>query len=514
MSVVGFATLLSDLWLREQWLVPVSYVSAPVVRAALGAVFLGLALSWIYSAFLYPPKFSRRNYGRYAQALYTIVVRGLDDELSVIAVEVGRSAQALVRYAPQYSEGPSGQVLVVVGKYGRLEQVDRRKRFRCSLAARDTLLMLGNRRLCRYLVKSSVTPIAIFEEASRQRKYRLSLGPFARNISAAAIADKDSLLFHEDEGYDSGMTGYIKSFSKAVYGDYLLVEGLANLNGSPLGVDYLERGLWDADQLEAYSRAVLLTIESYLSGNHWGQHSYAIYRAIHQMEESTHDIHKLSSAGENYYVDDRAKRLSVALKFIRSVVEAIDKVKPLPSTSVPRKRYGGDLYDLVALCLDDILWRVAAVSLPEDYAWGFHHNTVWSEVFAFGPESPAMTLVKRKLRRLLFAEVKRLSEMINFKGARILGYLLYVMGLTARGKGSERDVFDHLHRAILLWTRKNLIRLYNEYPEVAKACLIGSVKFEACEGRLVKTYVSMLGKEGQREYLILDPMPDKLGGVP
>jgi len=496
-------------------------------RASLAAIFLGLAVTWIYYAFLWPPVFSRKNYRRYYHNLYRLVVRGLDEELAIIAVEIGLSAKALVRYSredrPAYQASPetiqhnnSGNLSSLLKSVwvrfrvaGRTKSIDSSSRMPATVqnVAFDVLLLLGNKKLCRYIAKSSVTAIAVFEEASSSMKYHLPLGPFARNVSGAAITDKDSILYHEDEGFSSGLTGYLKSFSNAIYGDYDLVEGLGARMGSPLDVDYLELSEWDAKQLEGYSRAVLITLKGYLDSQKWGQHSFALHRALGGFESATSDLYQLSSAGSDYFYDDRTQRLRVVVKFISKAIEVIDDVKPPPRTVLRPNAQGihRDMYDNLADLALKMIESTSGVKLPPDSSWMLHHNLVWSEFFGVGrSDSCAAKIVKSKLRRLLFDEIQKLDDMPNFLGARLLGYCLYVMGLAVRDRNYERDYLA-LHRVLLAWAKRNYRRLYDTYPEVAEACLVGSLSFEVRENRLVKTYAKFLSREVPREYLELDP---------
>ena len=76
-----------------------------------------------------------------------------------------------------------------------------------------------------------------------------------------------------------------------------------------------------------------------------------------------------------------------------------------------------------------------------------------------------------KLRRLLYDEVLQMDKLVpNFKGARILGVCLNVMGLEI-GKGSFAREHRALHRVILAWTQRNYLRVRRDFPKVAKACL-------------------------------------------
>lgn len=128
---------------------------------------------------------------------------------------------------------------------------------------------------------------------------------------------------------------------------------------------------------------------------------------------------------------------------------------------------------------------------------------MWSEFFGIGERTRAWKIVQFKLRRLLYDEVLRIDKITpNFKSARILGICLNVMGLEV-GKGSFGREHRALQRALLAWTRRNYARVFNQYPKVAEACLIGSISFDSQKMRLVKTYAEGLNREPDRQYLDL-----------
>jgi hypothetical protein len=75
-GIIGFGTLLTDIWLAERWLVPKSLITLSVWQGMLGAFFLLLAMTWIYYAFINPPIFCEKNYQKFAQELYNGAVVG------------------------------------------------------------------------------------------------------------------------------------------------------------------------------------------------------------------------------------------------------------------------------------------------------------------------------------------------------------------------------------------------------------------------------------------------------
>ena len=119
-----------------------------------------------------------------------------------------------------------------------------------------------------------------------EKKYDIPIGQFAKSIATEAIENKDSIIYHEEDGFTSGLIGYLKPWSQTVYGNFELVEALAANFGSPLDIDYRTRWTWDADQWGAYCRAALVAFKSYLTSGRSNTHSYAIFRIVSNIEDA------------------------------------------------------------------------------------------------------------------------------------------------------------------------------------------------------------------------------------
>jgi hypothetical protein len=427
------------------------------------------------------------------------MIKGSGEELPIIAVELGRSAAALVKYArpdtPQWASALPPQPE---------ERPPKDKKPGVAEAAHDVLLLIGNRKFCRYLVESSpVTAIQIFDAVASQKKAGLPLGQFAKNISSEAILNKDSILYHEDEGFSAGLTGYLKSFSRAIYGNYELVSELGSRFGSPLDIRLQLNFRWDAEQVAAYCGAILLTFEDYLKIGRWGQQSSVLNRAFHSVGFATNDLHLLDKS-DDYYSTDISKRLSATVKFLQSAVQLLDEAVPFPKANLKtmRKYVDETFYDRIAELMFEIIYDASAVNSPFYTSWNMQYGAVWSEFFGMTERTRAWKVVQFKLRRLLYDEVRQMDKIPNFKGARILGICLNVMGLEV-GTGAVGREQRPLHQVLLAWTRQNYLRVHREYPKVAQACLAGSITFDAHSKRLVKTYAEGLSREPDRRYLAL-----------
>ena len=512
---IGTATLTTDIWIRERWLVPqIGFLTASLWEAAWGAVFLFLALTWIYFAFMRPARFGTLSSFRYASTLYRAILKGSDTELPIIADELGRSAKRMVarssldppRLPIGFPQNTKQRIRLLAWLRDRIP----RRRPTTGACAHDILLMIGNRKFCRHLVASAPgTVIAIFNAAGERKALGLPLGQFARNVSGEAIDNEDSSLYHEDEGFESGYFGYVKPFSEALFGNYELVEALADRIGSPLDVRYRAATTWTARQAEVYERSVLITFKDYLrKRRNLYVHSYALYRALGHLKDTCGDMYTFEPGAPDSTKSELTEKFRVVVKFGADAANAIDKEKGLDLGQLRvretrNKPLRDSFCDHLAEFMFDMLFLAASVKGDDFSVWHIQHNTAWDAAFGFPVRGGAHAVVAFKLRRLLYDEICRLKDMPNYKSARILGLCLYVTGLRPGNVGIDKS-YRALKVAVHRWTKKNYARLVRVQPDVANACLVGTLSYDAAGRRLAKTYEKHLNSEPPKEYLELD----------
>ena len=503
-GLIGVGTLVTDIWLHDKLPVPDIYVTQSMWQGLLGFAFLAVAMAWLWFAFVKPPIFGRSNYKEFARALYRAVVRGSETELPVIGEELIRSARSLVLHTKPNRRARKDEEDKLPVKPTKDDELQG--------YAHDVLLLLGDRKLCRHLVKSSPgTAMAIFDAAVKLEQFHAPLGQFAKNVSTEAILNTDSILYHEDEGYEVGLLGYIKPFSRALYGNYRLVESLASDNASPLDISFTVGMRWNGQQLAAYARCVLLTLEDYIAQKKWGQHSYALYRAINTIEHSLLDVYKLGQLEERFDADPY-QRLQVAVQFVNDAIELIGKAEKVPkpiSRGLPKKNSRRDLYDHLANLAFEVIFSVSRIEGPAD-TWHIHYGTVWARFFrGYDKDDLAALYFQSKLKRLLWDEIKSLDESPNYKNAAILGYCLNVMGVTEPTKKNFEKESSSLKRAVVRWTKRNYLKLREANSDIADACLMGTITFDAEHSQLVKTYIKGLNNVAPKDILQLDPLPPR-----
>jgi hypothetical protein len=497
-AALGLLTLLTDLWRAEGWLVPEGNILTPAAwQAILAGAFLLTFLGWAWFAFVRPPTYGRLNAQRYASALYWTILKGSPSELPVIASELAYSMRSLIRYATERDDTPA--------RFRPPEDQAADKRPPMVTAyANDILLLIADKRFCRTIVSSSpVTALAVFQELAETKKYRLQIGTFARNIVNEALENRDSFLFHEGEGYESGLIGYHKPLSQAMFSNHAMVEAIGTL----FDPDIWGMRKWDSVQWKAYCRVVLMTFRDYVDKGPW-EHSFVLNRAEGNIGRSVGDLYKINGVA-NAWESDVHERLRVAVEFIGDAVKLLDKSgRPEHLQLRVRGRHHRNencIHDHMANMVFEVIFAASAVRAPEELCWWVQHNAVWSELFNFNRlDGPAGEIIKFKVRRLIYGEIADLKRFPNYKGAKLLAFCLNVMGLKVSGETYDRDS-RALQKTVLTWTKRNYAWLHSYNPRVAEACLVDGMSYDEKNLRLVKTYRDGLSRKPEHVYLALEP---------
>jgi len=497
--VIGLGTILTDIWFAEGWLAPAWGLSKAILQGMFGGLFLINVLLWIWFAFIRPPVFSRWNYKRYQFTLYSTIVRGSDGQLPVISAEIARSARSLIKYVTDESSK----------KHATVSKDRKSNNTKVSDYAHDTLLMMGNRKLCRHIVASSpVTAIIFMQELSFRKNYTAPLGEFAKNITTEALLNKDSILYLESGATALDLLGMIQPFSKAMYGDYCLVNGLGLGRYSSLDLDWRVADMLDGDQFEAYCQIALITFQNMFDVDRYREHSTSIYRVFEIVAGGGGKVHLLNGVPETGELSVASLRLMAAVGFVDDAISFLADKKGLKFGTLRVRRdevgyHQSTIFDQIAELAFDLIHHASYVKTPPELAWSIHYNTVWGRIFGLGRHGPAWRVIRFKLFRLLFDEIKEMERWPNYKGARILGFCLNVLGLSVGEKEINERCYP-LRKAVLNWTRKNYLAIVEENPDIAEYCLSGGVTFDSENRRLVKTYMRGTNREAPREYLNLD----------
>lgn len=475
---VGSLILLTDLWRAGGWLVPRGPLLTPETwQAVLGAAFLLTFLTWAWFAHLRPPVFGRHNARRYADFLFSTIINESSGNMATIGREVNRSIPSLIAAVPDRNHRvePEENAFAEVPEWQGL--------------AHDILLLIADPRFCRSLVASSPGTInAIFREVSKTQKYQIPIGHFGRNVVAAAIENKDSFLYHEQDGYASGLLGYMKPLSQAVFGDYRMVEEINRL----LDIDYAARRRWTEVEWNAYAGAVLILLKSYAQNDFWS-HSFTLYRAFDSIADAASDLYKLDGLDGASWESDAIQRLEVSVKFCCEAVKILNTKKPSDylklRISKEDRPYETTIYDDLASLMLKLIQRAESVRKSADLAWSVRHNSVWAQLFGgLGERGRAARIVEFKLRRKIYDEIVTAEEWPNYRNIRLLGFCLHVMGLQVHRASDFGREYRALHQAILAWTKRNFVELQRRAPQIFEDCLPPCMSYDQDRVRLVRVF--------------------------
>ena len=494
-ALVGVLTLMTDLWRAEGWLVPAGSILTPAIwQALLGAVFLLTFLTWAWFAYMKPPIFGKQNAERFGQYLFWTIMDASPSQIITIAQELIRSVPALINHAPNSRR---------MGGYMPGEEPP--KPTRLQGIANDILLLMADQRFCRALVESSPgTILAVFQEIDETKKYGVAVAQFGRNVVGAAIENPNSFMYHEVEGYTSGLLGYLKPLSRAIFGSHEMAEEIGTL----LDPDYIARQRWSAMEWKAYARAVLITLRNYAANPFW-QHSFILTRAFGEFENAASDLHKINGLDASGWDHPSSQRLRVAVKFCDEAIKILNE-NGVPNGLHVRIREGDPHYHRTILdCLVDLIFEImltaSSVKRPRGLNWTIQHNFVWEQFFGLLSEDGGIgKIVKFKLRRKIYDEIVSATDWPNFKNTAILGFCLNVFGFKVSEGTYGRDSRP-LQRAVLAWTKRYYVSLEAMSPQVFEDCLPEGLSYDKANYRLVATSeINAFRSEPNHFYFELD----------
>jgi hypothetical protein len=486
--LIGFFLLGTDVWF-DNGLPTIKLLSNPNnIKAALALAFLFYVFRIIYVAVLQPPRFTARNAKRFFEANYWFIHEGNPDRLQVVAQETRGSLHSIVASATR-------AIPRSVRRQGQPPDMN-------DYAA-NFLLLIGDGRFCR-IVADKVPSFAVecFRHVQKVAAPQLQIFQFARNIGQQFIRNTGSSFYQEESGFQSGLMGYGKPTTKVIFGDFGFIERCAGEGASPLETEYAELKAFTAVQLQGYVRAALVFFEAYLyeTKGYAIPHSFALARLMSSLKNAVSGLRSVEDGSSSVF-----PQVSAVMDFVREALELTTKFAARPATlrvsaGVPR-----DVYDHLAYLVFDIIFEATAVSSPTWLAWHLQYVIVWSTIFGFS-DGLANRVVAFKVRRLMYDDIQKMDRFVNFKSARILGYALYVFGLTPMERHDDNNGkwMYPIQKSVLRWTRRNYRKLLSDSPPVARACLIGSLSYDDEHGRLVKTFDGDQRRPPVQEFLDLE----------
>ena len=174
------------------------------------------------------------------------------------------------------------------------------------------------------------------------------------------------------------MIGLDQPLSQTLFSDYEMVEAIGTL----LDPDrFWDDRKWDASQVEAYSRIVLITFRDYVDQGYIGEyhHPRTLYCAMDNIEKSVSNLYTLNGVANTSWDNDILERLEVVVDFIRNTTDILDK-KNIPESLHLRVRESDykSSYDRIADMAFNVMCFASQVTTPLIYVGKF--STVVSGV--------------------------------------------------------------------------------------------------------------------------------------
>lgn len=487
-ALTGIISLVSDVWSAAKWWVLDSSFEIKIyIQAILGFCFLFCFMLWIYYAFLKPPVFSKRNQMKYINALYKYIAKGVEQELAIISDELGRSSKSLIKHA---GRGDSATTQI----------------------ANDILYLIGNKNFCKVLVATSPrTATYFFVSTATFKNYDIPLHQFSANVSQEVIKNKNSIIYHEDDGYDSGLMGEIQEWSKIFYGNYRLIDSLQRGHLSPFQFNYKTFLGFDNEQWDAYFRLSIIYLEEKLKIEKFIDTNPVLNSVLESIKHCTQNLHMVDKTDDEIMKSELVEKLHSSINFIENLFNTTTKckAKTIYQYSVKeRRKYVFDIHHHVSSALIELLFKASLCQADNFTTWHIQNNIVWDGIFS--PHEKSLgdfhsKAIKKTIRKL-YEELKSIEKVANFKNTRIAGLILNVLGLDTGPCFATRNdkrlaLIKRLTQKII---KERFLTLLAQQPQVAESMFPKCISYDPERKCLVKTYAVGINKEAPKHYLYLE----------
>ena len=485
--IFGTLTLLTDLWRAEQWFV---LTSIPLTigswQALMGGALLLTYFLWVWFAFLAPATYGKKNPDKFYQNLYVRVINGSQNELTTMAQEITYSIESIIRYA---KNAPNEE---------------NKKEYKVAVFANRILLLIAEKKFCQAIINgSNTTALVIVEEIRRTKKYDIPISLFINNFVCESIENKNSFLYKETNMIDSGIIGYDKPLSQALFSNYEMAKEIE----TTLTLRPLENHKWDNDQWKAYLRIVSITLEGFKPEIH-GSSSKVISRALWRITRSTNNIHTLNS--EQTYSDENEQfeRVKLVTKFIKDCINDLSKKNTPANTSPHIDTEDGtrntDIYEQISRLMLGLILDVSRITNPK-WIEKLEGEIISQKIFFYAPNrNKVEKIIHGKFIRLFYINVEASKSTSLNQPVMMTRFLLDLTALIELAR-DEDMMKSNSHRLAVRWIKNNYSLIHKNNREIAELCLGENMIYDKENCRIVKTYYHPLTARQQKVFLKVNP---------
>jgi hypothetical protein len=473
--IVGILALLTDHWRASQSRVPVGgWLTPESWQLLLGGSFFLVLAAWLWLAFFRPARFSPWNARKFAHSVERRLLRGSPTELAIVGDELARSVSRIVNYAPDTCTA---------------DQITKTQQHALRL-----LMAMGSPKFCRAVVEGSPRFIInLFNSVGNQRKYSGEIKIIAKNLVTAAIENRNSFLYHEQDFYESGLEGITRPVTTALCQNPQLVRHIDTL----LSPEYSRRKPRDIDQWKAYFRLVLQVFTVHVGGGaaskpnslHW---AYLQVEGIYS--DLTEDL-QLTDLRFNDDLDLRLRTLGTLIQDMVTVLDGLDQ---------QGEAYVDHASEDIAGLIFSLIEAASSVRMPRRVSRKIQYTLIWDDILNSSElRTAAGGKILKLVHSMLWNSITKSPDLDSF---RLMGFCLNVMGF----KPSEKEkkygsAWRDLHVDFIAWVKRDIASLLKAYPGMARECFVDGMSYDEQNSRLVIHYAGEDGSEGSYKYLEVDP---------
>lgn len=474
-------------------------VNPSLVNFFVAGLLALLIIYWMKICFVRPPRFTKLTARRYFGQTFSYVANGSRDELLALARELFWEMADIIKRCPKRDRT-------------RLERQDERRLSETEKYAHNLLLLLSDTRFCDVVVDEIPTfPAHVVQEMIRLKRYDVPTHLFIRRMVIAFLSKPKSALFVENEWLGQGYIGEAKPITNAIFSEWHKVEHFEGGVESPLDLDYPYADSWDTDTWRVYFGIARAYAEGLAKSGRGSASGRGIYYILKTTARAYERIGKLESYESVRDPHNPYWHASEANHFVRDLVKIFSEVDDYVYFDRSSDYdYGDDLASKIAKLAFEAIYHAAEINTVEFRMWDVQHNLVWTMLERYpAKDTKIIKMARRKLRRMIWDEVRRMDAFPNYKGARYIRFCLNVLGFyeesTQRKDPLERDAWP-LTKCISSWVERRYSELVKTNPPIAEFLLPANITYDNDKNCLVRSRLDeMTGKNKQKLFVLRAP---------
>lgn len=475
----GFLTLFAEAAILHKWRLP-SFLPINSLNLFLAGWISLIAIYWMRVCFLSPPRYGRMTASHFFLEAFRSIGNGTQEEMLALARELMPNFDRIIKAYPRVKE------------HLPPEQKQTQKVTRFEAYSYQMISLLSDVRFCELVARELPSfPAMLVERLVELKRYDTMASLVIRRMVIALISNKNSALFVENEWLAQGYFGKTKPITNSIMFNWPRFENIGRHGNSPLDLSYPYAEKWDLVTWQVYFGMA----KEYLAGLRESGDQLANRQGVSEILRTMEVAYRrLGEVNESLGVSDPYSRTRIAREaneFLYSLVELADEKNEWVEFDRRNKHfYGRDLSSKIAYSLEESLFDIAKVESDSFYTvWHVQHNTFWYALQDHKLEdSKTMRMVRRKLRRMIWSEIKTMESFPNFKGAYYVRFCLFVLGFyggsSSRGRLPQQDSWP-LSKAVTHWVIRNYRSIAISNPPVAEAMLPIGFKYDSSKGVLV-----------------------------